>query len=93
MTISEIHETPVDATIDGATAETTAEWLRRAVEELQAVPDGAGPIRLTVSVGVAALEGRTATPEQLLHAADGALYQAKRTGRNRTVRAEGVAPT
>jgi diguanylate cyclase (GGDEF)-like protein len=42
---------------------------------------------LTVSLGVATLEGRGSSPTRLREAADGALYEAKRRGRNRVVSA------
>jgi diguanylate cyclase (GGDEF)-like protein len=38
---------------------------------------------LTISIGVAVSSTRTDSPEQLLQAADQAMYRAKRTGRNR----------
>jgi diguanylate cyclase (GGDEF)-like protein len=41
-------------------------------------------VRLTISVGVAALDGVSRTITDLMAAADGALYQAKQTGRNKT---------
>lgn len=40
-------------------------------------------IRLTVSVGIATLDGECDTPESILKRADTALYAAKRRGRNR----------
>lgn len=45
----------------------------------------AGPIDVTASVGVAALEYPDDTPESILKRADQALYCAKRDGRNRVV--------
>ena len=42
--------------------------------------------KLTISVGVAQFPADGETPEALLACADAALYQAKRDGRNRTVR-------
>jgi diguanylate cyclase (GGDEF)-like protein len=41
-------------------------------------------VRLTISVGVAALDGVSRTLTDLMAAADGALYHAKETGRNKT---------
>jgi diguanylate cyclase (GGDEF)-like protein len=59
----------------------TAERVRRAISEL----DRAAPERaVTVSVGVATTRGTNReSTDQLLERADGALYQAKRAGRNR----------
>jgi len=41
-------------------------------------------IRLTISVGVASLDGESRELTDLLAAADSALYHAKETGRNKT---------
>jgi two-component system, cell cycle response regulator len=46
-----------------------------------------GNIRLSASIGVASFPDNGMTPEQLLKAADEALYQAKNEGRNRVCRA------
>jgi len=63
-----------------------AERARRAFEERTILsPDGAH-IQVTVSLGVAAFP-EAAVGEGLVAAADGALYEAKRTGKNRVVRA------
>src|SRR4029079_18367777 len=43
----------------------------------------AGPLTVTVSIGVAALEGSSDTMEAIMKRADEALYRAKRGGRNR----------
>jgi two-component system, cell cycle response regulator len=42
-----------------------------------------GPLTVTVSIGVAAVEGQSDTMETILKRADEALYSAKRSGRNR----------
>jgi diguanylate cyclase (GGDEF)-like protein len=57
-----------------------AEKLRRAIEDLE-IPDL--DRRLSASFGVAMLPGDGMNGEQLLRAADRALYAAKRGGRNR----------
>ena len=60
-----------------------AERLRRNVEAAVTVT-GDGPVRATVSIGVAGFPSTKADqPEQLVDAADQALYRAKRDGRNR----------
>jgi len=71
--------------LEGAYA--IAERVRASVEAL-GVPrlDGAGVLRVTVSCGVAA--SRTASKDQLVASADAALYRAKHSGKNRTVRGE-----
>ena len=43
---------------------------------------------MTVSLGVAAQSGAHAELRGLIAAADAALYEAKRTGKNKTVRAK-----
>lgn len=63
----------------------TAERLRLAVEALQIRLDDGATLRLTVSIGVTRLGGRSASVEDLLIEADEALYQAKSDGRNRVV--------
>jgi diguanylate cyclase (GGDEF)-like protein len=69
---------------------TIGENIRRAVEAAELrLPDGT-PLRVTVSVGVSALEAGHGNPEALIEAADVGLYAAKRTGRNK-VRSGGWA--
>lgn len=69
--------------VDARRAALYAERLRRRIWRL-AIPYGAGPNdRLTLSGGVATIgPPLNASPEQLLHAADKALYRAKCLGRN-----------
>lgn len=67
-----------------------AERVRVGIERLVVTaPDGDG-LRLTASFGVATQPGRGADGRALVDAADAALYEAKATGKNRTVRASGV---
>jgi diguanylate cyclase (GGDEF)-like protein len=65
-----------------------AERLRQGIAEL-AIPlvAGGGQMRVTASLGVAALPENAEDPDPLIAAADAALYEAKRTGKNKTVRA------
>jgi diguanylate cyclase (GGDEF)-like protein len=65
-----------------------AERLRTGIAEL-AIPlvAGGGEMRVTASLGVAALPENAEDPDPLIAAADAALYAAKRTGKNKTVRA------
>jgi len=63
-----------------AGAFTMAQNIREAVEQLP------GDVPMTVSIGIATwIQGPYGELEQLLHAADKALYQAKASGRNRVV--------
>ena len=59
-----------------------AERLRQAIAE-EPVQTDAGPVSITVSVGVAAMDDATADPDALFQRADAALYDAKQSGRNR----------
>ena len=56
-------------------------------ELVRATPfsDGGAPIKVTISVGVATFPDDGRNPEDLVRAADRALYEAKRAGRNRVV--------
>lgn len=62
-------------------ARIAAERLREAI----AAAFSAGPAELTISLGAAAYPRHGSSWEELLHAADKALYAAKDAGRNRTV--------
>ena len=73
--------------IDGA--QTVAEKVRRAVQEIRLGLDEGEEASVTVSIGLASLDGilrgdvHIATPRDLIAAADRALYRAKGAGRNR----------
>jgi len=72
------------ADLEGAHA--IAERIRAAVEALRvARTDGCGVLRVTASLGVAA--STDVRKDALIADADGALYEAKRSGKNRTVSA------
>jgi two-component system cell cycle response regulator len=66
-----------------AEAAAAAERLRSAVEEIEFSTLDSPRIPLSVSVGVACMPLAAGSPESLLQAADTALYDAKRNGRNR----------
>ena len=65
-----------------------AERLRATIAAMTIPVDDADPsgrvVQLTISVGVAALDGEQRELTDMLAAADSALYYAKETGRNRT---------
>jgi diguanylate cyclase (GGDEF)-like protein len=65
---------------------TIAEAIRRGVEALEVPLADGTPVRVTISAGVSALDAATRDPEDLVQASDIALYEAKRAGKNRTVR-------
>jgi two-component system cell cycle response regulator len=64
-------------------ATAAAERLRSAVEAIDCAALDNALIPLTISIGVACAPATKGSPERLLHAADAALYDAKRNGRNR----------
>jgi diguanylate cyclase (GGDEF)-like protein len=73
-----------------------AERLRVHIADLAIPVDDADPsgacVRVTISVGVAALDGETRELTDMLTAADAALYHAKETGRNKTHMVTANAP-
>jgi len=73
-----LPETPKD----GATA--AAEKIRQLVRS-KLFAEGGDPIKVTISVGVATYPDDGQQPETLIRAADRALYEAKRAGRDRVV--------
>jgi two-component system, cell cycle response regulator len=61
-----------------------ADRMRRSVSGTPFnVGSSAGPLTVTVSIGVAAVESASDTMENIMKRADEALYSAKRAGRNR----------
>jgi len=64
-----------------------AERLRERIAELQIRPHAPGTLRVTASCGVAALPDVAVDGAGLVAAADAALYEAKRAGKNMSVRA------
>ncbi|MGJ4748639.1 GGDEF domain-containing protein, partial [Leptospira sp. SA-E8] len=70
---------------DGDEALKVAETMRDRFEHTPLAAGGAHPLFLTVSIGVASYGGRSGDLDhrQLIKAADAALYEAKRAGRNR----------
>ena len=70
----------------GEEAAETAERIRARV-----AAEGLAAGTITLSVGVAEFPTHGDSPESMIAAADGALYRAKREGRDRVVRASGAA--
>jgi diguanylate cyclase (GGDEF)-like protein len=63
-----------------------AERVRERIENASvALVDGDGAMNVTASIGLATLSGEDVDVRALIGAADAALYEAKRTGKNRVV--------
>jgi two-component system cell cycle response regulator len=70
----------------GDIAVMVAERLRdRVARDPVAISSGAGPLNVTISMGVAAYTGPSDTADDIIKRADETMYQAKRGGRNRVV--------
>ena len=61
-----------------------AERIRQEIEKM-VLPSEDGPVRVTLSLGLAVYPGHGADKEGLIRRADQALYRAKKQGRNRVV--------
>ncbi|MGO8793956.1 MAG: diguanylate cyclase [Candidatus Sulfotelmatobacter sp.] len=68
-----------------------AERLRTRIRELQIAYQGKPLGMVTISAGVAAFPAHGTSPKQLMAAADAALYEAKRQGRDQVVAASAKA--
>ncbi|MHB2027916.1 MAG: diguanylate cyclase domain-containing protein [Acidimicrobiales bacterium] len=75
---------PLDA------AETIAERLRSIVAEPVRV--NGEQVHMTISIGIAVVEGPDCLPDEALAQADAAMYSVKKTGRNKVVIVEGGSP-
>ena len=72
--------------VDQDAARVIAERLRHAIEHTSIEITNKGvPINITISLGIASLTPGISSAEEMLHAADVALYQAKLQGRNKVV--------
>ncbi len=78
-------------------AEPFAQAVRAAIADASLVPRSpeqlgrpAGPLKITISIGIAEKSKRHSTPELVLDAADAAMYRAKEAGRNCVKVAEGT---
>jgi diguanylate cyclase (GGDEF)-like protein/PAS domain S-box-containing protein len=72
-------------TADLEASQARAERLRSKMRELTIVYQGQSLGMVTISVGVAAFPEHGSTPKELMAAADAALYEAKRSGRDQVV--------
>jgi diguanylate cyclase (GGDEF)-like protein/PAS domain S-box-containing protein len=72
-------------------AQIKGDAIRMAIKQLQVTHLGAALGTVTISVGVSCFPQHGRKAEDLLRAADAALYRAKREGRDRVVLAEGAA--
>jgi diguanylate cyclase (GGDEF)-like protein len=72
-------------TADLASSRARAERLRSKTKELTILHQGRSMDMITISVGVAVFPEHGMSPKELMAAADAALYEAKRDGRDQVV--------
>lgn len=77
-----LPETALPAAVDAANR------LRRHIAEKPVIIENKTAVRCTVSIGVAEMNEKDGSIDDLLHRADAALYRAKESGRNRAAVAE-----
>ena len=70
---------------DSVVCRQVGERLRECIEEAPFAINSQTSVPVTVSVGLATLSKENDTPQSLLKRADNAVYEAKRSGRNRVV--------
>jgi diguanylate cyclase (GGDEF)-like protein len=75
------------ANADADGARVFAERLRQEVESTEIAAESGASVRVTLSLGIAALGPEHQTPGDLVAQADEALYRAKQAGRNRVMSA------
>jgi diguanylate cyclase (GGDEF)-like protein len=78
-------------TADQEASQARAERLQSKMRELNVMHQGKTLGRITISIGVAAFPRHGTSPKELMAAADAALYEAKRRGRDQVVVATGQA--
>ena len=67
-----------------------AERIRQRLEETT-FPTESGPLRVTISLGIATYPDDGTEKARLVEVADACLYHAKRNGRNRTARSSDLS--
>ncbi|MEI7703374.1 MAG: sensor domain-containing diguanylate cyclase [Deltaproteobacteria bacterium] len=75
---------------DGAGAQVIAERIRTRLQGT-CFPTGAGQLQVTLSLGIATFPEDGTEKARLIEVADRCLYQAKRSGRNRSIRARDLS--
>jgi diguanylate cyclase (GGDEF)-like protein len=63
-------------------ARRVTERLRDKISQIASQQPGEAPVQITLSIGVASLESSSRSLDELIAAADAALYRAKKSGRN-----------